>query len=140
MYAKRPRFASYVSEASPLCFLCMRSVPAFLLLYAKRHTLPASKKQSGDASHTVSGFLFDHFESREAQGFDGVSQLPISNQDIICLESADGKNAYIGLRQRHSDRNKAPDEIQVQRTENLESTPTSAHLDSGGDEVILTYH
>jgi hypothetical protein len=36
MYAKRPRFASYVCEASPLCFLCRRSVPALLFMYAKR--------------------------------------------------------------------------------------------------------
>jgi hypothetical protein len=114
--------------------------------------LATLKNQSGEASHSYplredyrhsaipESNFFGHFESREPQGFDGVSQLPIANQDIICLESADGKNAYIGLRQRHSDRNKAADEIQVKRAENLESTPTSTHLNSGGDKVILTYH
>jgi hypothetical protein len=128
----------------------MRSVPLCFFRQAQRLFLPKhgrAKEARRGASPTfcdswtpVSSALFDHFESREAEGFDGIAQLPIANQNIICVESADGKNAYIGLRQRHSDRNKAPDKIQVEWADNLESSPASTHLDSGGDEVILTYH
>ena len=106
----------------------------------ERALWPSGHRHSATPELLLSSPLFDYFESCEAEGFDGVAQLPVSNQDIICLESADGKNAYIGLCQRHSNRNKAPDKVQVEWANNLKSSPASTHLDSGRDEVILTYH
>src|SRR6202790_5372134 len=91
-------------------------------------------------SKEFSNSLFDDFEARKPQGLNRACQLAIAHQNVVCFKGPNRQNTDVGLSEWHCYRNQASDEIQIQRSHDLEPSPSSARFGTGGNKVFLTNH
>jgi hypothetical protein len=81
--------------------------------------------------------LINNLESRKPQRFNGIGQLPVTNQNVIRFERANRKDPDIGLRQRNRYGYQAPYKIQIQRPDNFESSPPATRLCADRRKMLL---